>query len=101
MKNESMESDNCRKILRYSLPPEVLEHEIEMPLGSNIIHVGAKGNQVSIWVMTFPFHESKNTEMRTFILGLTGRNIRQGAKYIGTAALHDNTEFYHVFEITK
>lgn len=86
-----------RRILKYRLDP-VKHQVIEVPEGSEAIHVHEQEGAACIWFMRPP--GTRLLEPRTVVCLSTGEPIPSPVKdsdYIGTAHIHEGRTVVHVF----
>lgn len=73
-------------------------HEVEMPVGSEVLAVQIQHGAPTIWAKV-PREHSK-TERRRFVLVATGGTVTEDAHdYIGTVQAADGHLVFHLFEL--
>lgn len=86
-----------KTIYKYGLG--MAQEEIEMPVGSTILHIGTQHGKICMWVEVNP---ENPIVKRTIEIYGTGDLIRQdmgiSKKYLGTVKLNDETLILHVYE---
>lgn len=71
---------------------------ITVPQGSEMLSVGAQGQDISLWFMCYP---ENAPEPRTIHIYGTGHEVPDDpGKFLGTALLFDGTLVLHAFEAT-
>lgn len=66
----------------------------EMPEGAEVRHVGMQDGLVTLWAEV---DAAAWSTPRTFVIGGTGHQIPEGARYVGT--VHDGPFVWHIFEV--
>ena len=71
---------------------------INVPFGSKVLHVGAQGVNLCVWIEITP------TELREdmhFVVAVTGEYLPANPmKYIGTVGFNDYAYVLHVYKLT-
>lgn len=72
---------------------------ISMPVGANILSVGAQKNEMFLWALVNP---TNKPVYRDFVILGTGHTYEgDPGKFIGTIHLHNSQLIFHVFERGK
>ena len=84
-----------KMIWKFTIPP-LLQFELQMPEGAEILCIQAQGNCPQIWTLV---EKERPLETRHFICLGTGVKWSGGiANYVGTVQLHSGALVYHFFE---
>jgi len=88
------------RIYKYRLPPTGEAITLDMPVGTEILHVHAQNDAACLWAAVNP--ENTRTEKRSFLVICTGADIKMyfKAKFLGTVHLERYGLVLHVFETT-
>lgn len=92
-----------RRIYKYKLEIAKNMQEITMPLGAQIMHIGAQNNtDLSIWCLVNPTQEEM--KVRKFMVLATGDEFKiddgKFYRFIGTVLFDGGSFVVHVFEVT-
>ncbi len=85
-----------KTIRKYHLQPNK-QQTIELPVGSRILNVDAKGDDTPIlWALVDP---DNDTEVKTLALYATGTELpHEPGRYLGSFQLFGGTLEFHAFE---
>ena len=87
-------------VYKYTIPM-VDYAEVEMKIGSRILHIGDQGNRICVWALVNP---DEGSEVRKFRVVETGSLVDETMYdlldgYVGTVSLFNGEVVEHVFEI--
>ena len=90
-----------RTMFKYPLAGWVREtvitnHQVEMPRGARIRHVGIQQNQVTMWAEV---DQDEAPETRSFAIRGTGHEIQEMEVYLGT--VFADPYVWHLFETSR
>lgn len=90
--------NTIKVIHKYQLNPRIKLQHLNLPIHTEILHVGNQFEQIQLWVSIIPGHDE--TESRKFLIVTTGENFEGGqVKFIGTVILAGGGRIFHVFEV--
>ena len=84
---------DTQKLHKYTLKP-LAKQRIALPVGAEVLSVGAQGLSIVMWVRENP---DNNIEYRNFCMVPTGGTVQAEDKFIGTVQL-ENGYVIHVIE---
>lgn len=84
-------------IWKYDVPLD-REWELRLPTPGRILTVQTQFGQPRLWAVVDPDTSAPNVTRRLY-LGLTGHEIPESARYLGTFQLDDGGFVGHLFEV--
>lgn len=84
-----------RTIFKYHLPLGGVTN-IPLPADAQVLHIGATGDDVCMWVLLDP---DSGSIARYFRIFGTGEHVGDVLAYLGTAQTYGGRFVWHVFEI--
>jgi hypothetical protein len=88
------------KIFKYAVPVDDKWAQLDLPLGSEVVHVAVQGNALGtvwLWILLNPDNEYR--EARFFRVFGTGHDLGpHDCKYVGTCLWDGGRLVWHVME---
>ena len=86
-----------KRVLKYPINESHVT-TLDLPRGSDVVHIGAQGSRYSLWAEV---DETQPIEQRRFVGIMTGRSVDLGMKYISTVLVGCGNFVIHFYEITN
>lgn len=87
-------------VWKYPIPQYGFQNEyatVQMPIGAQILTVGAQGHEICAWARVDPSRPSVGRKIAVYGTGHAIADIAEGADYIGTVFL--GPLVFHVFDL--